>query len=136
MATTVGTAAAGGTLDLEIDRFEAFSAALVRLEPCARAEVRRRVERFVGEVRAHLVAAPQLPARWAASSSGELLAAEHRRFVTSIAELEALLTVVEGEDHGGHRQALGQYGRIFAEALRRHRVDERGAGVPPRAGQP
>jgi len=52
--------------------------------------------------------------------------------VTSIEQLWWFYRVVEGEDHGGHRQALGQYGRILAEALRRHRAEERAfaAGKP------
>lgn len=54
-----------------------------------------------------------------------VLAADHVWFSTSNEQLRWFLGVVEREDHAGHRQALGQYGRIFAEAFQRHRADER-----------
>jgi hypothetical protein len=54
----------------------------------------------------------------------EILQSDHRWFVLSLDEFDALLGVVLGDDHGGHRQALGQYGRLLAAALTRHRRDE------------
>ena len=56
---------------------------------------------------------------------------DHVRYATSLEQLRGLLAVVEREDHGGHRQALGQYGRILAESLRRHRGDEKGERPNP-----
>jgi len=50
---------------------------------------------------------------------------DHEWFQTSLEQFWWFFRVVEGEDHGGHRQALGQYGRVLAESLRRHRRDER-----------
>jgi hypothetical protein len=50
--------------------------------------------------------------------------------------LRGLLRIVERDDHGGNRQALGQYGRILAEALKEHRALERpvpGQGPPEAA---
>ncbi len=56
------------------------------------------------------------------------LAADHERFRTSVQQLWWFYAIVEREDHGGNRQALGQYGRLVCEALRRHRAEERGVG--------
>lgn len=50
---------------------------------------------------------------------------DHARFRVSLDQLRWFFRVVEEDDHGGNRQALGQYGRVLAEALRRHRRDER-----------
>jgi len=50
---------------------------------------------------------------------------DHEWFVGSLEQLDGYLRVVEAENHGGHRQALGQYGRVLAEAMRRHRREER-----------
>jgi hypothetical protein len=117
-------------LDARIDWFENFSYALVLLAEFPLGEVGAAVRAFEVSVREHLrdrslEATPtsRLPAplreTWA------VLAADHAWFVTSIDQLEWSYAIVEGEDHGGHRQALGQYGRVFAEALRRHRAEER-----------
>jgi hypothetical protein len=124
---------ADADLDAEVDRFDRFSFGLVQLEPHPLGELHRAVERFTGEVANHL-------ARSHAERIPSTLAQEHDRFRDSILELRSLLAVVEREDHGGHRQALGQYGRIFAEAMRRHRADERsffavGEARPP-SGRP
>lgn len=54
-----------------------------------------------------------------------IIAEDHVRFLVSLEQLDWCLRVVEKEDHGGHRQALGQYGQVLAEALRRHRREER-----------
>jgi hypothetical protein len=53
-----------------------------------------------------------------------IVRSDHDWFEISLAELAGLVRVVEREDHGGHRQALGQYGRLLATALTRHRRDE------------
>jgi hypothetical protein len=53
-----------------------------------------------------------------------VLRREHGIFAGSLGQLDWLLGIVAGEPHGGHRQALGQYWRIFLEALDRHLVDE------------
>ncbi|HYB63023.1 MAG TPA: hypothetical protein VEE86_01190 [Thermoplasmata archaeon] len=136
-------------LDDAVERFDRFAAGLVRLEPFSLEEVRRSVGTFVGRVERHLrehggggpppsgEPRPRQPVR-----RGPDLGLEHERFRSSIVELSAYLAVVERDDHGGHRQALGQYGRIFAEALRLHRGDERAETArtgrasppPPEAG--
>ncbi len=54
-----------------------------------------------------------------------LLVADHAWFERSVEQLDWFLGIVQREDHGGHRQALGQYGRILSESVRRHRADER-----------
>lgn len=128
----------GADLDAALESFDRFAASLVRLEPCSFEEVRRSVERFASAVERHLTdrrAAERRAGtgRRPAVPPGERLRFEHERFRVSVEQLRALLAVVEGDDHGGHRQALGQYGRIFAEALRLHRADERSS---PRAAGP
>ncbi len=110
-----------GPLDAEVDRFETFSAGLVRLEPHPFDELRTEVERFAALVTDHVEAGRRSVA------GRSRLAAEHERFRSSVEELLGLLAVVERDDHGGHRQALGQYGRLLTEALRIHRADERTA---------
>lgn len=117
-------------LDPEIERFETFSHGLVRLEPHSIEELRVAVERITSAVSDHLKAdgeRPLMPGgrRRRLAAKRQRLAAEHERFRTSLAELRLLLAVVEGDDHGGHRQALGQYGRLLTEALRAHRDEER-----------
>ncbi len=125
----------GTSLDAALERFERFSAGLVRLEPASLEEVREEVERFAAELERHLDVRPPGRRRGPGGPSAEpsrtaLLAREHERFRTSLEELRGIVDVVLRDDHGGHRQALGQYGRILAEALRLHRADERGPGRP------
>jgi len=117
-------------LDDAVEQFGQFSASLVRLEPHSLEDVRRIVDGFASLVEGHLREAPQPPpgasrgvGRW--SLSDERLHQEHDRFLSSIGQLREILAVVEADDHGGHRQALGQYGQIFVEALRVHRAEER-----------
>lgn len=61
------------------------------------------------------------------------LESDHRIFPTSIEQLEWLLQIVRNDDHGGNRQALGQYWKLLLEALTRHLDDEDGLslGRPP-----
>jgi hypothetical protein len=113
-------------LDAIVERFERFSEALVRLEPHPLAELGQEVERLVGAVEDHLATTSSpLPRDAGAGGRSVRLELEHERFRTSLWELRGLLGVVERDDHGGHRQALGQYGRILTEALRVHRAEER-----------
>jgi hypothetical protein len=105
------------------------SQGLVLLEPYPLEELRTVVRRVADGVALHtreydarLGAAPPSggrPATWA------LLRADHAWFSVSLEQLAWFFGIVENEDHGGHRQALGQYGRLLAEALRRHRDLER-----------
>lgn len=130
------TQAQGGPahpLDRAVERFDVFSASLVRLEPHPFEEVRRTVEGFAALVERHLQGAPRRPPGAVHGTPGwsereERLYREHERFLVSIEQLRGILLVVEADDHGGHRQALGQYGRIFAEAMRMHRREERAQG--------
>ncbi|HTS32490.1 MAG TPA: hypothetical protein VMI55_00940 [Thermoplasmata archaeon] len=128
------------TLDAAIERFERFSSGLVRLEPAPLDTVRSEIDRFALELERHLAVKPRRRRMGAGGGSPtprlELLGREHDRFRTSVEELRGILEVVAADDHGGHRQALGQYGRILAEALRLHRVDEkaRGRDRGPRGG--
>jgi hypothetical protein len=107
-------------LDACVEEFDRLSGGLVLLAPAPLAEVRRRIERFECALRGHLSAPLSGPPEAVARLDGE-----HRRFRTSIDQLWWFYRIVEADDHGGHRQALGQYGRLVAEALRRHRAEER-----------
>jgi hypothetical protein len=49
---------------------------------------------------------------------------EHLAFRGSTDELRHLWDVVRAVDHGGNRQALGQYWRVLLEALTLHLEDE------------
>ena len=110
--------------------FDQLAANLVLLEDYPREDLRFAVDAVDRAVRAHVRAfderdgcranvAPGLaPARAA-------LDGDHARFFVSLDQLAWSFRIVEREDHGGHRQALGQYGRVLTEALRRHRQDER-----------
>ena len=112
-------------LDRRSEEFDRFSYGLVRLEPHSLEELRARVGEFARSVERHLHDgdASAAPAH-GGGAVARRLAAEHGRFRSSVRELVGLLEVVERDDHGGHRQALGQYGRIFVEALRVHLRDE------------
>lgn len=46
--------------------------------------------------------------------------------MTSLQELHGYVDRLKKEDHGGHRQALGQYWRLVLEAFDHHLEDERG----------
>jgi hypothetical protein len=108
---------------------EAASDGLVHLEPYRLDELRAMVRRVADVVATHtreynarLGAAPPPEGR---PATGALLRADHAWFSVSLEQLAWFFGIVENEDHGGHRQALGQYGRLLAEALRRHRDLER-----------
>lgn len=135
--------------DALIDWFEWVSYQLVLLEEYSREEVRSALETVTRSVENHLRSTlPELAAEKSGSARmrelRSVLTSDHEWFRTSLEQLWWFFGVVDREDHGGHRQALGQYGRVFAESLRRHRRDEReflrgvsrngpkaGSSVPP-----
>lgn len=94
---------------------DAISARLVLIDRIPLAEVRSILAEFDGAVRDHLARAVR---------SSSVIDEEHERFRVSLEQLAWFLRVVESDDHGGNRQALGQYGRVVAEAMRRHLADE------------
>ena len=123
-------------LDTEAELFERLSLDLVLGESRTLPEVRAIVLSFGEALRQHVdrgsVARRPGPSEGGPGSvRSARLDAEHQRFRESLRQLAELLVVVEREDHGGHRQALGQYGRILVESLRAHRAEERGG---PRRG--
>ena len=127
-------------LDRRLERFASVCDELVDGPQARLDDVRREVEHLVEAIVAHvgssdpLAAAPKA-ARPPATSVEVRLRSEHERFRVSVVQLGWFLGIVERDDHGGNRQALGQYGRLVVEALRRHRADEQpSAEVLPEGG--
>lgn len=108
-------------LDRAIARFERLSVDLVLLEPIGREQLVGELTRFTRTVRGHLAGVPPT------DPGGR---AEHRRFEESLEVLGWLEAIVEEDDHGGNRQALGQYGKLLTEALRAHRSQELRGSLP------
>ncbi len=101
---------------------------LVLLEEYSLPDLRDAMETAARRIQRHIDASPAM-AGWAEPDSplttvATLVRNDHRWFEVSLEELRGLVRVVEREDHGGHRQALGQYARLVAAALVRHRLDE------------
>jgi hypothetical protein len=120
-------------LDALIDWFELVSSNLVLLEEYPIADVESACARVGQALRLH--SSQGLPSPAVSEDAGldelrRVLEADHRWFERSLDQLDWSLDIVRREDHGGHRQALGQYGRILAESLRRHRADEARYGTP------
>jgi hypothetical protein len=112
-----------------VDWFDHICCGLVLLEEDPREDVEASVGRLDAAVRAHLrdFEAGVGPSDATADSRRGLrqtLDADHARFFVSLEQLRWFYARVETEDHGGNRQALGQYGRVLTEALRRHLREE------------
>lgn len=101
------------------DWFDEISHGLVLLEPFSLADLGAAIAIYRRAVGEHARAFEREAAR-ALGATALSLRADHRRFEESLAQLDWHLAIVRHEDHGGHRQALGQYGRVLAEAMRRH----------------
>jgi len=114
--------------DALIDWFELVSYALVLLEEFSLTEIRCAVARIEAAVLAHVSSSPTTRRDLAGgnrlSELRKVVDADHVWFRISLEQLRWFLSVVERDDHGGNRQALGQYGRLLGESLRRHRRDE------------
>jgi len=116
--------------DALVDWFELVSSNLVLLEEYSITDIRSALETLTGAIDAHRREAsldPPDPPFEASEHAdlAQLLSVDHEWFRISVEQLYWCFAVVEREDHGGNRQALGQYGRVLAESLRRHRSDER-----------
>ncbi|HXY47232.1 MAG TPA: hypothetical protein VEK13_04990, partial [Thermoplasmata archaeon] len=107
---------------------ELVSYALVLLEEFSLTEIRSAVARIEAAVLAHVSSSPTTRRDLAGgnrlSELRKVVDADHVWFRISLEQLRWFLSVVERDDHGGNRQALGQYGRLLGESLRRHRRDE------------
>jgi len=118
------------SFDELIDWLERWSYGLVLLEEYPLSDLRTALSEVEKAVREHRVSADRwvVPLRTADEETAQgarVVLSDHEWFETSVEQFWWFFRVVEKEDHGGHRQALGQYGRVLAEALRRHREDER-----------
>src|SRR5580658_6535862 len=117
---------------IDFDRFVVWLGELgdrlVLLDEIPLDTVRQSMRRAQARIERHVRHEPPLDPRARPTDRlrelGELVRSDHRWFETSLEELAGLLRVVETEDHGGHRQALGQYGRLLAAALAHHRAAE------------
>lgn len=131
-------------LEEAVDGFESMSTGLVLLEPYPLPEVRQAIAAFHGAVRTHSTIAESrlseelAPHDLASRSLLAIVRSDHRWFEISFEQMDWFLRIAEGDGHGGNRQALGQYGRILAEAVRRHLSDERRLTevAPTSAGKP
>ena len=112
-----------------IEWFGRLSDGLVLLEPYELPALRQAIDGVAESTRRHARATRELEVESPGlSPSGRRLArlvqVDHAWFELSVEQLYWFLEIVEREDHGGHRQALGQYGRLVVEAFRRHLADE------------
>ncbi|MGI0055037.1 MAG: hypothetical protein ACREBZ_04910 [Thermoplasmata archaeon] len=108
------------------DWFEALSYGLVLLEPYPLVEVAHAIDRYERATDRHVRSATigaVLPDH-RMERLAVILRADHAWFQVSFEQLRWFYAIVAHEDHGGHRQALGQYGRLLTEAMRRHLADE------------
>lgn len=126
----VGRAVPPVELDRLIDRFDAFCDHLVLLEEYSLAQIRTALETIRGPVELHCRAGWEGVEERARDVPGapelyQRLTADHARFDDSLGQLDWYCAILARENHGGHRQALGQYGRVLAESFRRHREEER-----------
>jgi hypothetical protein len=108
-----------------IDDFDRVSCGLVLLEPYGIEEVAVAIRRLCAAVEIHVEnrrknGGVEAGCSVHTSDRSEELEDDHARFQASLAELAALLEIISQDDHGGNRQALGQYGKILSEALRKH----------------
>jgi hypothetical protein len=127
---TVDLRAPPRQFDEKVEWLEQWSYGLVLLEEYPLADLRAAIVEIERAVRAHRVTADRwvLPLRNSdeeTARGAKVVLSDHAWFETSLEQFWWFFRVVEKEDHGGHRQALGQYGRVLAEALRRHLDDER-----------
>jgi hypothetical protein len=122
-------------LDGLVTWFEDMADGLVLLEPYPLVTVRGAVTAVTAGIGRHL----DEPLAMAGGTTREvrewnhlaqILDRDHAWFRTSLEQLAWFLEVVEREDHGGHRQAIGQYGRLLCESFRRHRELERLLATP------
>jgi len=126
---SVDIRAAPVDFDELVDWLERWSYRLVLLEEYELHDIRTAVESVERAVHAHRARFDPWvraigPKDEPTSRAVRVVLSDHEWFEISLEQLVWFLQVVEQEDHGGHRQALGQFGRVLAEALRRHRRDE------------
>jgi hypothetical protein len=123
----------------DLSGFRSLADGLVSLEDYPIEMVEDAVTDLEDVLRGHVsggAARPPVSAYRDGSLNAERLEREHLRFRESFRELRFLLTVVRNDNHGGNRQALGQYWRILLEALELHLAEESAPPPPPAPGDP
>jgi hypothetical protein len=105
--------------------FEEFCRGLVRLSRPSLSEIRAAVSAVEVALRA---GAPK-------PSNPGARGVDAGPWREALGQLHWLLGIVEHDDHGGNRQALGQYGLLVAESLRGHFLPA-DPSVPMAAGDP
>ena len=97
---------------------------------------------FESALRAHLRSSESIAPSEGPGGDAGTIASDHSRFLSSIDQLWWFYRIVSSNDHGGHREALGQYGRLLTEAVQQHmsveaRIDAgEFAGTPRRRDAP
>ena len=133
---TIAPAVPPADFDDFVEWLERVGAGLVLLDDRPLTELGPMLATVAPRVRAHVDAAEpailERAGREPSESEATMLVADHRWFEISLEQLDWFYRIIERDDHGGHRQALGQYVRLLAESLRRHRWRERAwyAGGP------
>lgn len=112
-----------------VEWLEGWSYRLVLLEEYPLADLQAAIAATGNAIRSHRTEIETRLSRIGPGGQGtapllQVVRSDHEWFEISVDQFGWFLRIVEGEDHGGHRQALGQFGRVLAEALRRHRRDE------------
>lgn len=102
--------------------FDALTERVVRLEEQDLPTVERAIEHLEALVDGHF-AVCQRPSR----PEGRRPTAQ-AHFALSFGELRSLVAIVHRDGHGGNWQALGQYGRLLAEAILAHLEEDAGPG--------
>ncbi len=102
---------------------------LVLLEEVPAAEILAGVDRVQRALEEHAERADPLLAaldghRLPGRVPPELLRDEHRIYPESVRQLRWFLDIVLRDDHGGNRQALGQFWTLLSESLHHHLEDE------------
>jgi hypothetical protein len=119
-----------------LDRLEASCGRLVKLETQSLEEVEGQLTDVHTALQLHRqdIAEGRIMIPKTSYARWRRISMEHEWFEQSFEEFAHLLAVVRKDDHGGNRQALGQYGKLLVEAIRIHLREEHVAEPEPPEG--